>query len=401
MIIPGIPDASLCFSLSHFIALAIVGYYCLGSPSVITQTQSSSCTSTLRQPLHNIPGPFVCTAEDVARQVPLISAQSSKCPGHMPYHRLISAGLACRPLVIVNIGANKGYSLATYANLFAPELAITPSAIYGRIMGKYGDAENGGTVNHPCGACNDCREDHITPRSSRTCVRSGGTIFPATDVPVEIHGFEPIASNIEIIETGLMALYKEATSISGGGQTKLIVHRAAVVGDSKIEVVPFGMCPPGLERCGVEAAGTTGGITTWNHDQVRIEDVKATTVDDMHTKFGIPMDIDLLAIDTEGLDPEVLDGAAGLLASHRISIVEFEYHNQRAWKTRTLESVVEKLGGFGYDCFMMHSGYFLQLTNCWTPAFEFKDWANVMCVSRRNTALLAAAQSLTPAFSSP
>jgi len=220
-------------------------------------------------------------------------------------------------------------------------------------------------------------------------------------VPVEIHGFEPIASNIEIIETGLMALYKEATSISGGGQTKLIVHRAAVVGDSKIEVVPFGMCPPGLERCGVEAAGTTGSVTTWNHDQVRIEDVKATTVDDMHKKFGIPMDIDLLAIDTEGLDPEVLDGAAGLLASHRISLVEFEYHNQRAWKTRTLEAVVEKLGGFGYDCFMMHSGYFLQLTNCWAPAFEFKDWANVMCVSRSNSALLAAAQSLTPAFSSP
>ena len=347
-----------------------------------------------------VPGPFVCSVEDIERQVPLIRPDTSKCPGHLPWLSLIAAGLSCKPLVIVNIGANKGYSLAMFADLFSPELLLTPPKVYRRIMDRFGDVESGGSVSYPCGACNDCQEEHIVPRNSRTCVLAGGQVVPASSFPVEIHGFEPILSNVDIINEGLMAVYKEGIAAAGpiAPNVKIFIHRAAVVGDPSIEVVPFGMCPPGLERCGVEAAGTTGKITEWNHDKVKIENVKASTVDALSEKFGIPPDIDVLTIDTEGSDPEVLDGAATMLASNRIAVVEFEYHSLRAWKTRTLESVVERLSGYGYDCFLMHDSYLLQLSNCWDAKFEFKDWANVMCVPRANRALLAVLQSQTPAF---
>ncbi len=145
----------------------------------------------------------------------------------------------------------------------------------------------------------------------------------------------------------------------------------------------------------MEAAGTAGGITTWNHDKVPIELVAASTVDAMHEKFGV-REIDVLAIDTEGLDPEVIDGAAGMLAAHRVKLLEFEYHGMRAWKTRSLESVVATLSGHGYDCFLAQHASLLQLTNCWDLSYEFKDWSNVLCVLRANSALLSVAQGFVP-----
>ena len=68
----------------------------------------------------------------------------------------------------------------------------------------------------------------------------------------------------------------------------------------------------------------------------------------------------------------------------------------RAWKTRSLEGVVETLNGYGYDCFMAQHYSLLQLTGCWDAAYEFKDWSNVICVPRSNAALLAVAQMYVP-----
>lgn len=54
-----------------------------------------------------------------------------------------------------------------------------------------------------------------------------------------------------------MELYKEATSISGGGQTKLIVHRAIEVRSGALWNVSSWF---GARGGGVKTAGTTGGI---------------------------------------------------------------------------------------------------------------------------------------------
>jgi FkbM family methyltransferase len=284
------------------------------------------------------------------------------------------------------VGANKGYSLASFADMFAPELGITPSAIHPRILRAFGDK-----IVNPCGACNDCQVDHVASLSSRTCTLEGGQVVPATHFSVDIHGFEPVAANIDIVKAGVMAVFEEANAPN----VQIHLHRVAVVGDPAVESVPFGMCPPGMERCGVEAAGTAGGITTWNYDKVPIELVAASTVDAMRERFGV-REIDVLAIDTEGLDPEVIDGAASMLAAHRIKLLQFEYHGMRAWKTRSLESMVATLSGHGYDCFLAQHASLLRLTNCWDPSYEFKYWSNVICVLRANSALLAVAEGFAP-----
>jgi hypothetical protein len=70
----------------------------------------------------------------------------------------------------------------------------------------------------------------------------------------------------------------------------------------------------------------------------------------------------------------------------------------RAWKTRSLEDVVQTLNGYGYDCYLAQHHILLQLTGCWDAAYEFKDWSNVICVPRSNTALLNAAQMHAPVW---
>ncbi len=58
--------------------------------------------------------------------------------------------------------------------------------------------------------------------------------------------------------------------------------------------------------------------------------------------------------------------------------------------------MVETLDEYGYDCFLVQYSILLQLTGCWDAAYEFKDWSNVICVLRSNTALLAVAQMYVP-----
>jgi FkbM family methyltransferase len=268
-----------------------------------------------------LPALAVCSSEQVQVQVQQLDKIQSRCPGHAWWPHFIAAAMTCKPVTVVNVGANKGYSLASFADLFVPEMGLTPAAIYSRILARFGDSESGGSVNYPCGACNDCEADHLHSVSARTCVLPSGQEVPATHFSTDIYGFEPIAANIDIIRAGVMAVANEASVPNA----QIHLHRAAVVGDAALEEVPFGICPPGLERCGVEAAGTAGEVATWNSDQVMVENVPATTVDAMAAKFGIEADFDVLAVDTEGLDPEVIDGAAGMLKAHRIQLLEFEY----------------------------------------------------------------------------
>ena len=61
------------------------------------------------------------------------------------------------------------------------------------------------------------------------------------------------------------------------------------------------------------------------------------------------LEVDVLAIDTEGFDPAVLEGASGLLSRSAVKIVMFEYHAIGLWPQTQLKDVVEKLDTQGYD----------------------------------------------------
>ena len=57
--------------------------------------------------------------------------------------------------------------------------------------------------------------------------------------------------------------------------------------------------------------------------------IRQVSVDDAASEIGVAGDVSVLAIDTEGFDSRVLDGAMGLLAARRVRVLCFEYHQAR------------------------------------------------------------------------
>ncbi len=110
--------------------------------------------------------------------------------------------------------------------------------------------------------------------------------------------------------------------------------------------------------------------------------VQANTVDDFFEKELLPAGIfhvELLKIDTEGFDPLVLQGAHRTLAEGRATMLQFEYHNLRAWSHTSLKSVVQDLETLGYTCYFDGSPTLLRITNLWVDSLEFRDWSNIIC----------------------
>ena len=110
----------------------------------------------------------------------------------------------------------------------------------------------------------------------------------------------------------------------------------------------------------------------------------------------------MLSIDTEGLDPLVLDGAQALL--RRTKLLAFEYNGMGAWLSRPLEAEVARLGAQGFDCYFMQRSTLLRLTpaSCFVAAtHEHRSWSNVLCAHRALApGPAAAAAALVPAFPS-
>jgi hypothetical protein len=66
----------------------------------------------------------------------------------------------------------------------------------------------------------------------------------------------------------------------------------------------------------------------------------------------------------------------------------------RAWKGTSLGSVVERLDGFGYDCFFENVASLTRLTGCWHASFEIRGWSNVVCALRSEEAVMGLLLSL-------
>lgn len=349
----------------------------------------SSISSRLPFPSSSSAPPYVCSPALSRLQVSSLVVGESACPGHMWWPAFISAALTCKPIVIVNIGANKGYSLASFVDFFAPETGVTPFSISSRVQAEVPNDWR----DFPCGACNDCKIGHVPEKWSRKCLLESGDVVPATYFPLELHGIDPIPGNIKVCNKGVVAMVQE----SGVANVTVKMHHYAAVGNPHVKFVPFGNCPPGSETCGVEGEGTVGKIKSdFPGRFFDIIEVPAITVDTLKERSGIdPNSIDVLAIDTEGMDAEVLDGAMKTIHKRGVKILEIEYNGMRAWANRSLEGVVDILSEVGYDCFFAQHASFIRLTGCWEPEYEHKMWSNAICVLRSNTGLLAVANSFT------
>ena len=395
----------------------------LGVIVIFAVETSSSLSSTATQQLHavasrqprsvgddsassNAAGGYVCKISEIFAQAhwflrgvppgePRWKEVATGCPPReLFWPGLVAKGLSCRGVTIVNVGANKGYLIASLLDLVRPDLGITPKSLFAFF--KTPEVATKQLVHDGCGFCDDCLEGHLPAFESahRLCFDDAtGKEISRESFDVTLHAFEPTSSNSELLEYGVFRLINASSSASKE-RFKASLHRYAVVGDPTLTSVSFGDCKAGVERCGV-ADSTMGfsGATKEDRDIGTIE-VPATTLDVWAAEEGVHM-IDLLAVDTEGMDPEVLKGATGLLESHQIRILEFEYHMHRAWQATSLEAVVAKLDGYGFDCFFENMASLTRLTGCWHSSFEVRGWSNVVCSLRSEHAVLALLNSLT------
>ena len=342
----------------------------------------------------HVPSAYRCTPGERAAQVAQLRPEHSNCPSAHYWPAVFSAALACRDLVVVDVGANKGYLLAHWADLFRPALGVTPALLHTFFIVP----PLAGIIDPAvaCGACNDCFVGHLRTRSHNT------TCAPPPARPHSLHmwALEPVPGNVALLEGGVVRAVAEGAAAAGDAHVAVHVEQVAMVGDPAMRTVAVGVCPPGREVCGVKGSdGVAGGPGAYNVESVN---VSASTLDAWVEARGLAgQPIDVLAIDTEGFDAPVIAGGAALFSRGGVRLLLFEYHNFRAWSKVELRVVVEALDGHGYDCFLLQKKLVLRLTGCWEPAFEFKQWSNVMCAYRAEEALLTALSAFTSMDATP
>lgn len=120
------------------------------------------------------------------------------------------------------------------------------------------------------------------------------------------------------------------------------------------------------------------------------ERVETITLDDFFERQQL-LSVYHLAIDTEGHDPLVLEGAAKSIRERKIAIIEFEVNSGGHWTTkkrspfyrdrRTLRSAIARLEDAQYACFwQMRVGLVPLSGECWRPEFEqVRKWSNIVC----------------------
>ena len=87
------------------------------------------------------------------------------CPGSQWFHTLAEAVPRARP-IFVNVGANKGYAIASFLELWATDRPVSARRWF-RAINSFASKMNSGTLsNVACGVCHSCRSRHRGPNVS-------------------------------------------------------------------------------------------------------------------------------------------------------------------------------------------------------------------------------------------
>jgi hypothetical protein len=322
-----------------------------------------------------IPAP---RAVDASRPVKCgtASARPTNCPEEHEYLRRwaerLGAG-AARQWTIVDVGVNKGYSVA--ALLEALGVRGHSRRALGRAIFRTSMA---GALTprkfRPslCGACCECGDAPMPPPRNF----SGAT--------AAVHAFDGTASHVDFVR----GFFEALPAVSAG--SSVTVRHAAVTRRSG----GFAHFPQ--LSLGVELAGIGPAVAKQNGPADKTA-VPMVSVDD--AVASLPF-IDVLLTDTEGHDYRVADGAAKFLDGGKVGLYVFEL----ADTTRKLGAHVRRLEAAGYECyFPLHdrvdgaaARYVQRISHgCYRAAFDaFAGWNNALCVNLRVPALVAAMRAL-------
>jgi len=133
------------------------------------------------------------------------------------------------------------------------------------------------------------------------------------------------------------------------------------------------------------------GASAKNRPQAGFKyEIPTTTVDAYAAHFGLEH-IHMLAVDAEGWDPLIVEGAQRLLDAKRVDFLEFEFNNRGKWSymardRRDLRDILQLLHVDGYRCYWLGGDVpwlrgRLALANGagWCESFGFPMWSNLVC----------------------
>lgn len=317
---------------------------------------------------------------------------------------------------MINIGFNKGYNMANWISIWAPESGVNNQLWYVELK-KQGIDD--------CGFCDDCNLELnekksilaklSSKRSSRKFVIIGidlnvknvDTIDKIKDsflhklatFNVSIHTIHAGASNID----GSVKVMKceagdELCAITMSSNMNESVLIPAVTVDTltrNLTVSNVLNKEPMIHKnrmgntstfsrithsSSTASAGNRSSDNIWQ--EAEGEEMTGKRLRDEEEESSVM--IDILQIDTEGYDVLVLQGARQTLASHRVRMLMFEYNNNPPWSDFTLQSVIQELEGFSYDCYFSGQGRLWKISGCWHSVFETRAWMNVLCLLRND-----------------
>ena len=271
-------------------------------------------------------GSFACN-------VSLALAMSSSCPSEVWASHILPQ-LAAPSMVMINVGANKGFNVNTFLQRYGRGWTITNA----QWLAYLKSSTNRNFHWLLCGVCRAC--------NATVLARYG-------QADVQVLAVELMGQNARLLESAFAHF----------GVPGNVVHAAGgeAVG-STFEPIDTNSTLPGREQGAIAASGRR---------------VPMVTVDSLIRRYNLS-DVSILSIDAEGHDGAVLRGAAFAFAHRIVSVVEFEYHLFGLWANEKLGDSISTMARYGYKCFWQsHSGWLSPfLPDC---NYEFHRWSNVVC----------------------
>lgn len=252
-------------------------------------------------------------------------------------------------MVMLNVGANKGYNLAEWMQRYSS--ADISNKKWHQLMMHRAEPP---CALQCCGVCLVCHRARMAQKASAT---------------LRLHAFELQPSNERML--------RQLVALTGA---PVEVHGSAVSNATGI-VYTRDSGAPGYESVSAMRAPRGKRAST-------VLPRNVTTVDAFLASRRIER-VSLVSIDTEGWDAFVMYGMANSLRMRRIDAFEFEY--TRAWKPhfgeRALADHLRWLDGVGYTCFWQGNRGALAQANmgCWRDEFHERishRWSNLVCTWR-------------------
>lgn len=297
---------------------------------------------------------YVCTDTETDKIAGQFRSFRSNCPKRnwLP-HFVYSIENDIKKAVVIIIGCNKGDDWVAVMNEFSGNSTYDVNVYHSNVL-KYIQAQTGRVRRNAYACLMDNQKRHV---------KMGEIIKP-----VRAYCVEPTENNIRLLRT--------VTSGMKFDTSTAIIAKVAM--NSYNGVADF----PKNVSIGSEVTGLNDNLTTTDAEP---DYVKMRNLDTFVLENLSPSDvIDFVSVDTEGYDSEVILGFVRTLVNRYVRCIEFEYHENRRWRTADLQTVITLLDLLTFDCYFQgNKGQLWRLTGCWHENYNTHMWSNVVCINRR------------------